>query len=279
MQKTHSRKPGDLRAQMPCVLVIAGSDSSGGAGIQADLRALAACGVHGLSAVTAVTAQTPAGVASIHCVPARAVSAQIDAAFAGFRVASVKIGMLGNARNIIAVAASLRRHRARNVVLDPVLASSSGTPLLASAATARLRQELLPLVDVLTPNIPEAERLVGRRLHDDADRRAAARELLASGARAVLLKGGHANGRYLTDVLATAASMREFRHARLRVDARGTGCTLAALVAAGLARGMAPAAAAAAAERMLQSALRGARLPQGSARRVLAVAPARRRKP
>jgi hydroxymethylpyrimidine/phosphomethylpyrimidine kinase len=273
LQKSNTKNENPPRARIaagvPCVLAIAGSDSGGCAGIQADLRALAAFGVHGLSAITAITAQTSERVSSTRNVPADMVAAQIAAAFAGFDVAAVKIGMLGNANNVRAVAAELRRRHPRYVVLDPVLASSSGTALLAANALARLRIDLFPLVDLLTPNLPEAEILLGRRLRTRSDRHAAARDLLATGVRAVLLKGGHATGPVVTDVLATRDGVREFRHARRRVDARGTGCTLAASIAAGLALGLPLLGAVAAAQRAVQAALRAAYRPSGARRRVL----------
>jgi len=235
-------------------LSIAGSDSAGAAGIQADLKAFAAMNVHGLSAITAVTAQNLRRVTSVHVVPAREVARQIHAVFADFRIAAVKIGMLGSAANVAAVAAALRQQHARNIVLDPVLASSSGTPLLTPRGLAILRKELIPLADLLTPNLPEAAILLGRRVRD-ADAPAAARDLLALGARAVLLKGGHGRGRVVRDILVDAGGVREFAHPRLRLRARGTGCVLASAIAAGLAQGQSLAAAIAAAEAFLQQAL------------------------
>ena len=238
-----------------CVLSIAGSDSAGAAGMQADLKTFAALNVHGLGAITAVTAQRLRGVASVHVVPAREVTQQIDAAFADFHIGAVKIGMLGSAANVAAVATALRRQRRRNIVIDPVLASSSGTPLLTPRGLATLRRDLIPLADLLTPNLPEAAILLGRRVRD-ADAPAAARDLLALGAHAVLLKGGHGRGRVVRDVLADAGGVREFAHPRLRLRARGTGCMLSSAIAAGLAHGQSMAVAIVAAEAFLQHALR-----------------------
>jgi len=237
------------------VLSIAGSDSAGAAGAQTDLKTFVAMNVHGLSAITAVTAQSLRRVASVHIVPAREVARQIHAVFADFDVCAVKIGMLGSAANAAAVAAALRQERARNIVLDPVLASSSGTPLLTPRGLAALRKQLLPLADLLTPNLPEAAILLGRHVRD-ADAPAAARDLLAMGARAVLLKGGHGRGTRVRDVFADARGIREFVHPRLQLRARGTGCMLASAIAAGLAQGLALPAAIAAAEAFLQHALR-----------------------
>lgn len=236
-------------------LSIAGSDSGGAAGVQADLRTFAAMGVHGLSAITAVTAQNLRNITSVHTVPAREVAQQIHAVFAGFHIGAVKIGMLGSAANAAAVAGALRHEHAGNIVLDPVLASSSGTPLLTPRGLAALRKELIPLADLLTPNLPEAAILLGRGLRD-ADAPAAARELLGLGARAVLLKGGHGRGHVVRDVLADAGGIREFAHPRLPLRARGTGCVLSSAIAAGLAQGRSLRAAIAAAEEFLQHALR-----------------------
>jgi hydroxymethylpyrimidine/phosphomethylpyrimidine kinase len=248
-----------------CVLTIAGSDSSGGAGIQADLRTFAALGVHGLSAVTAITAQNSRRVRSIHCVSAAHVRDQIDAAFEEFHIAAVKIGMLGSAATIRSVAAALEKRAQKNVVLDPVLVSSSGTPLLPSAAVQVLIERLIPLADVFTPNRPEAAALLGRNLPAEK----AARGLLKLGATSVLLKGGHGRGTRLVDYFVDAAGSHKFVHARLPIRARGTGCTLASAVAAHLAAGMARLDAVAAAERFLQTALRRSQLASDRETRIL----------
>ena len=233
-------------------LAISGSDSSGGAGIATDLKTFAAFGVHGLAAITAVTAQTTRQVSAIHRVPAAQVAAQIRAAFADFRVGAVKIGMLGSAPVARAVAHALRDASPRHIVLDPVLASSSGTALLSSAGLRVLREELVPMTTLLTPNLPEAEILLGRRIADPAQ---AACDLRAFGARAVLLKGGHGRGREVCDVFADANGIVELRHPRLRIRSRGTGCALASAIAAGLARGHTLRVAVAEAESFLQRAL------------------------
>lgn len=221
-------------ARTPSALTIAGSDSGGGAGIATDLKTFAAFGVHGLTAITTVTSQTSQRVHAIHRVPVAHVEAQIRAAFADFLVGAVKIGMLGSAAIVRTVAEALRAAKPRHIVLDPVLASSSGTPLLSKTGLRVLHEELLPMATLLTPNLPEAEILLGRRIVDPAR---AACDLRAFGTRAVLLKGGHGRDREVCDVLADARGVVEFRHPRLAIRARGTGCMLASAVAAGLARG------------------------------------------
>ena len=254
-----------LRSRAPAVLTIAGSDSGGGAGIQADLKTFAAFGLHGLSAITAVTAQNTREVISIHRVPPREVERQLQALFEDFRIRAVKIGMLGSAANVAVVAAVLLRVRARNVVVDPVLVSSSGARLLSTRGLDALRQELIPLAEMLTPNLAEAEALLGRRLTSADDRRHAARDLLDLGARSILLKGGHGAGTRVCDYLADARGLREFRHARLPISAHGTGCVLSAAIAAGLAQGHLRLAAVQAAQTFLQRALRGSyRVGKGS---------------
>jgi hydroxymethylpyrimidine/phosphomethylpyrimidine kinase len=254
-----------LSEKLPCVLTIAGSDSSGGAGIQADLRTFGALGVHGLSAITAITAQNSRRVWSIRCVSAPRVRDQIDAAFEEFDIAAVKIGMLGSAATIRSVAAVLERRAQRNIVLDPVLVSSSGTQLLPRTAVAILIDRLIPLADVLTPNRPEAAALLGRNLPAEK----AARELLKFGAASVLLKGGHSRGHKLVDHFVGSSGSHNYLHERLPIRARGTGCVLSSAIAANLALGMAPSAAVSGAERFLQNALRQSRLASDSETRLI----------
>ena len=239
------------------ILLIAGSDSSGGAGIQADLRAAAAYGLHGLSVVTAVTAQGRRGVTAIHAVPTRVLQEQIRAA-AEYPIAAVKIGMLGGPAAVTAVCDSLLTLRLNNIVLDPVLAATSGKPLLTPTALRRLRDKLVPLADVLTPNLPEAEMLLGRPLRSVQAMRAATSELVAMGAGAVLLKGGHGRGRSVVDYLNDGSAIHEFAHDRLFFDVRGTGCTLASAIASGLAQGASVVQAVEKAEKFLQQAMREA---------------------
>ncbi|HMM65916.1 MAG TPA: bifunctional hydroxymethylpyrimidine kinase/phosphomethylpyrimidine kinase [Dokdonella sp.] len=222
----------------PIALTIAGSDSGGGAGIQADLRSFAAFGVHGLSAITAITAQHTRGVDAVRMLPQAIVRAQIDAVLGDFRVAAIKIGMLGTAALARTVGHALARHRAIPLVLDPVLIATSGDRLSRGGVVAALKRHLVPRATLLTPNLPEAEQLVGRRLRSREDLLEAAEELRGLGAQAVLLKGGHLRGATVHDVLVGANGTEWFSHARIAVEGHGTGCTLSAAVAAGLASGL-----------------------------------------
>ncbi len=221
----------------PRLLTIAGSDSGGGAGIQADLKTFAAFRGFGMSAVTAVTAQNTCRVSAIHEVPPEVVSAQIDAVFEDIGVDAVKVGMLGNAAVIEAVAESLRRHAGPPVVLDPVMVAKSGDSLLEEEAVGALAATLLPLATLITPNLPEAQRLTGLSVATEPERRRAARKLAAGGA-AVLIKGGHGTGDELVDLLYDGQSFQCFSHPRLATSStHGTGCTLSAAIAAGLGAG------------------------------------------
>ncbi|MGA9334333.1 MAG: bifunctional hydroxymethylpyrimidine kinase/phosphomethylpyrimidine kinase [Rudaea sp.] len=258
------------RHRQTSVLTIAGSDSGGGAGIQADLKTFCAFNVHGLSAVTAVTAQNTRRIVSTHCVPATAVAAQIQALYDDFDIRAVKIGMLGSAANVVAVAETLAQVRAQNIVLDPVLVATSGSPLLSPRGLTTVRRKLLPMVDVLTPNLPEAEALLGRRLSSALAIRDAARELLSAGPKFVLIKGGHARGGQVSDYLAGVTGAFEYRHPRLPLRAHGTGCVLSAAIAAGLARDRSLRKAVNEAEKFLQHALRHSYRAGKSATRVLA---------
>ena len=171
-------------------LTIAGSDPSGGAGIQADLRTFAALGVVGVSAITALTVQNSLGVESVHPVPADVLAAQLDAIFSDIQVNAVKIGMLGGADQVRAVAAALRKYSPPNIVLDPVLASTGGVPLLDDAGRHALLTELMPLCDLITPNLDEAHVLTGSKVDNLDAMQAAGEKMLEAGARAVLVKGG-----------------------------------------------------------------------------------------
>lgn len=222
----------------PCALTIAGSDSGGGAGIQADLKTFAAFGIHGLSAIAALTAQNLHGVRAVHVPSVDFLRAQIDACFADFSIAAVKIGMLADAAVVHAVADALEHWRPRWVVLDPVMVATSGARLLEAAALDALRTRLLPQATLITPNIPEAECLLGHAIAgaDAAD--ASLDELLALGAPAVLLKGGHLPGGVaMVDRYIDRDTRARFNHQRLDVQPHGTGCTLASAIAAGLCRG------------------------------------------
>lgn len=220
-------------------LTIAGSDSGGGAGIQADLKAFAAHRVHGLSAIAALTAQNTRGVIAVHVPPIDFLQAQLDACFADFDVHAVKLGMLANAEVIERVADALEKHRPTHIVLDPVMIATSGAKLLEDGALDALRTRLIPLATLLTPNMPEAELLLGRRIACAEDAEDAAAALLELGAGAVLLKGGHLDeGSRVIDRYFDGVTREEFSHARLPVDAHGTGCTLASAIAAQLCCGL-----------------------------------------
>jgi len=222
---------------MRTALTIAGSDSSGGAGIQADLKTFAAHGVFGLSALTAITAQNTLGVMRASAVDPDLVAAQIDAVAADLPIHATKIGMLANAGVIEAVAAAIERHRLPNVVLDPVMIAKSGAALLDPAAVDALRARLLPLADVVTPNAPEAAALTGQPVTSLADLRRAAATLVERGARAALVKGGHLSGPAV-DVLWDGRTFTELSAGRIESrHTHGTGCTLSSAIAARLALG------------------------------------------
>lgn len=222
---------------MRTALTIAGSDSGGGAGIQADLRTFTAIGVYGTSAITAVTAQNTLGVTAVLALPPDLVVAQIDAVVADLGADAVKIGMLANAAIAAAVADALARHRLSPVVLDPVMVAKGGASLIDEAAVAVLRSRLFPLATVVTANIPEAEALTGITVTDIAGARRAASAMVGAGARAAIVKGGHLSGDAV-DVLFDGAAFTEFSHMRIAtVHTHGTGCTFASAIAAHLALG------------------------------------------
>lgn len=226
-------------ARYPRVLSIAGSDSGGGAGVQADLKTFAALGCYGMTAITALTAQNTTGVRSIHAVPLAILADQIDAVVEDIGVDAVKIGMLHSAPTVEAVAAAIDRHGLRQVVLDPVMVATSGARLIDPAAVAALVRELFPRTLLVTPNLDEAAMLVDRPLRSEADMEAAARQLLAMGAPAVLLKGGHLDGDTVSDLLlAGDGAPLWLRGPRIATaNTHGTGCTLSSAIAAGLACG------------------------------------------
>ena len=223
------------------VLSIAGSDSGGGAGIQADLKTAAALGCYGMTAITAITAQNTQGVRAIHALPPELLAQQIDAVVEDIGVDAVKIGMLHDAAVVQVVAAALRRHRLQRVVLDPVMVATSGDRLIADDTAAVLVRELFPLATVVTPNLDEAALLLNRPLDAVAQLDAAARDLLALGATAVLLKGGHLPGPQVVDVLLQANAPdapRCWQDARIPSrNTHGTGCTLSTAIACELALG------------------------------------------
>jgi len=223
---------------MPSVLTIGGSDSSGGAGIQADLRTLASLGVHGATAITAITAQNARGVTALAPIAADLVTAQIEAASADGAIGATKIGMLATSAIAEAVAAAIEALALPLVVLDPVLASTSGTRLLDDEGVQTLIIELLPRALVVTPNIPEAEALSGRRIASREDVRDAARRLHDMAAENVIIKGGHSAGPDAIDLLFDGRAFHELRTERIDApNVRGTGCSHASALAAFLALG------------------------------------------
>ena len=238
-------------------LTIAGSDSGGGAGIQADLKTFAALGVYGSSVITAITAQNTVAVTAVHEIPTEIIAAQLDAVLSDIGADAAKTGMLSSAPIIATVAASVRHHRLTNLVVDPVMVAKSGDRLLREDAVAALRAELLPLALIVTPNIPEAETLAGMTIANDDDRAEAARRIADFGPRYVVVKGGHApgdpidflyDGRTITPIAAGPRVETANTH--------GTGCTFAAAITAGLAKGLAVEAAVREAKDYLTAALR-----------------------
>jgi hydroxymethylpyrimidine/phosphomethylpyrimidine kinase len=222
----------------PRALTIAGSDSGGGAGIQADLKTFTALNVYGMSAITAVTAQNTVTVSQVHVLPPEMVAAQIDAVAEDIGVDAVKTGMLANAEIVEAAAAAIARHSFANVVVDPVMIAKSGDALLEQDAIDAVRRKLLPLAALVTPNLPEAEALTRVRITDERSLQDAAQQLRGLGAQYVLIKGGHAAGDDVRDVLFGAEGSQPFVSKRIDTkNTHGTGCTLSAAIAAHLARG------------------------------------------
>lgn len=239
------------------VLVVAGSDSGGGAGIQADIKTITALGAYAATAITALTAQDTWGVHGIMAVPAGFVVAQMHAVLDDIGADVVKTGMLGDAALIEAVCDALGPGRL--VVVDPVMVATSGDRLLDPAALDTLRRRLLPMAAVLTPNLPEAEALTGMRITGEADMVESARALLGMGPGAVLLKGGHLDGESCADLLMTADGTEVFRAPRIATrNTHGTGCTLASAIAAGLAQGLPLSPAVARAHAYVQAAIASA---------------------
>jgi hydroxymethylpyrimidine/phosphomethylpyrimidine kinase len=259
----------------PAVLTIAGSDSGGGAGIQADLKASAAFGVHGASAITAITAQNSRTVTDVLTLPDAIIEAQIDAVMSDLQPSVVKIGMLGNERVVTLVARKLEQWKPSRVVLDPVMIAGSGAALLEDSAVDALRDLLLPLATVITPNWHEAGALINAfpRGLEDVERIMISLQRL--GAKAVLLKGGHLEGDEVVDTLWADGSYTQYRHPRIRnVESHGTGCALASAVAAGLARGAALPAACRAAVDFVHQALEERYSTGGSKQNYLWLKPA-----
>ncbi len=223
---------------MRSVLAIAGSDSSAGAGVQADLKTFAALGVYGTCAITAITAQNTTGVSGVYELPPEIVAAQIEAVVTDIRPDAVKTGMIANAAIIEVVAAKVREHNLPHLVVDPVMVSKSGARLLREDAIRALRELLFPLAEVVTPNLPEAEALLGRGLKTEADVREAARDIVAMGPRCAVIKGGHRGGETVVDVLSDGRELWEYAGPRIETrSTHGTGCTFASAIAAHLAMG------------------------------------------
>jgi hydroxymethylpyrimidine/phosphomethylpyrimidine kinase len=241
---------------MPVALSIAGSDSGAGAGIQADLKTFAAFGVYGVTVITAITAQNTVGVRAVQEIDPDVISAQLDAVAEDFAITGLKTGMLSSAAIIETVAAGIRRHRLRPLVVDPVMVAKSGDRLLREDAVDALRRTLLPLAQVVTPNIPEAEVLCGRPIRTHSDRVGAARAIMELGAHAVVIKGGHSEDDPIIDLLVDGDGVREFRAPRIATSStHGTGCTFSAAIAAALAHGQDLGAAVGEARAYLSSAL------------------------
>ncbi len=223
---------------VPKAMTIAGSDSGGGAGIQADLKTFSALGVYGSSTLTAITAQNTVGVTRVHEIPIDIIVAQIDAVLSDIGADAVKTGMLASSAIVEAVAEEMERRQVSRLVVDPVMVAKSGDRLLREDAVEALRTRLVPLAAVVTPNIPEAEALTGLKIETDEDVRRAAEAIVQLGARAVVVKGGHREGPAV-DVFYDGARFQEFSAPRIdTVNTHGTGCTFASAVAAGLAKGL-----------------------------------------
>jgi hydroxymethylpyrimidine/phosphomethylpyrimidine kinase len=244
---------------MKRALTIAGSDSGGGAGIQADLKTFGALGVYGASAITAVTAQNTVTVSRIQEIDPEVVAAQIEAVIEDIGFDAVKTGMLASTPIVEAVASALKRHRVVNLVIDPVMVSKTKACLLKADAIAALKSLLLPLAEIVTPNIPEAEVLSGHKVGDAETMRDAARRICDLGPRRVVIKGGHAEGPNVVDLYFDGENFEELKAERVQTRAaHGTGCTFSAAIAAYLAHGLPPLEAVARAKEFLTAALQAA---------------------
>jgi len=246
------------------VLIIAGSDSGGGAGVQADIKTVSALGGYAMTAITAITVQNTLGVTGIHAIPTDIVRAQIRVVLDDIGADAIKIGMLGDAATVSAVAAELRACAPSvptniPIVLDPVMIAKGGQALLADDAVEALRTVLMPMAAIITPNAPEAERLTGLEVRDLSGQQRAAEALLRAGAAAVLIKGGHIGGPLVRDLLGDASGLTLFESPRIETrSTHGTGCTLASAIATGLAQGLAMPAAVERARDYLMQAIRAA---------------------
>ncbi len=250
--------------RIPKAMTIAGSDSGGGAGIQADLKTFTALGVYGMSAITALTAQNTLGVAGVHDVPPEFVALQIDHVAQDIGVDAAKTGMLSNAEIVEAVADSIRRNEIELLVVDPVMVAKSGDALLQESAREALIRHILPIAYVVTPNTAEAAMLTGTPIETFEDMQDAAREIFDMGPRHVLIKGGHMSGDIVEDLLFDGRAFHTFRAARIETkNTHGTGCTLSAAITAYLAKGSSTVTAVEAAKSYVTEAIRRS-LPLGS---------------
>ncbi len=243
---------------IPIALTIAGSDSSGGAGIQADLKTFSALGVYGASVITALTAQNTRGVRAIHAVPGDFIASQLDAVLDDLDVKAIKIGMVGGSDAAQAIAERLARVKGIPIVLDPVMIATSGDPLLEEDAETILRERLIPLADLITPNLEEAARLLGdtSAAAGESEMTDQAMRLLSLGSNAVLIKGGHGHGAEAVDILWDGVMQTRFAAPRVKTEnTHGTGCTLASAIAAELAKGLSLQEACASAKVFLSGAL------------------------
>lgn len=244
--------------KIPVALTIAGSDSGGGAGIQADLKTFAALGVHGTSAITAITAQNTIGVIGILDLPTSLIRQQIDAVVEDIGVQAAKTGMLSSPEIIETVAVAIEQHGIAQLVVDPVMVAKGGAKLLRDEAVVALRGRLVPLAAVLTPNLPEASVLLGRPIATLDERREAARDLVAMGARAAVVKGGHADGDVI-DVFFDGTRLVELEGTRIATpNTHGSGCAFSAAITAFLARGADPLDAVREAKAFITGAIAGA---------------------
>lgn len=225
----------------PIILSIAGSDSSGGAGIQADLKAISALGAYGATAITAITVQNTTGVRSIHAIPSEYVRGQIEAVMDDIMPDAIKIGMINDIEIVHVIAESIRKYHPQHVVFDPVMVSTSGCKLVEDNAIEALTKELMPLTDLITPNLDEAIVLTGKKIRDLKEMEIASKKLLAFGSKAVLVKGGHLSGENMYDVLQLKDREKPYIFTGQHVESKnvhGTGCTLSSSIATFLAYGL-----------------------------------------
>lgn len=230
-----------MEKQYKKVLTIAGSDSGGGAGIQADIKTISACGCYAMSAITAITVQNTTGVSGVHPVPLEALSGQISAVLDDIGADAIKIGMLHSSEVIKTVKNTLKKYSIKNIVLDPVMIATSGDKLLQDEAIETLKYELIPIARVITPNIPEAEILLGKKIRSQDELAPMAKELSLNGNVSVLLKAGHLTGHEVVDIFYNAEDghILELRSKRISTkNTHGTGCTLSSAIASFLALGL-----------------------------------------